>query len=107
MARSLYIGRFQPFHDGHRACIDALLAEGRGVLVAIRDTPTSSENPYTPTARWAMIRSAYPETERVQIILIPDIDEVAYGRTPGWSIREIKVSPEIAAISATEIRAGA
>ena len=43
---------------------------------------------------------------QLEVIVIPDIDEAVHGRTVGWGIREIKLSKEIEAISATAIRKG-
>ena len=47
---AVYIGRFQPFHYGHKAIIDELIAKGYYVLVLI-GTPssTSDRNPIPPS----------------------------------------------------------
>ena len=103
--RSLFIGRFQPFHAGHKALIDSVLAEGKDVLIAIRQTPWSETNPFSVQERWVMIREAYPDLERVYIIEIPDIAEVCYGREVGYAVREIRLAPDVEAISGTRIRA--
>ena len=104
MRYSLFIGRFAPLHDGHAAIIEKVLAEGKNVLVAIRDTPISSTDPFTYKERKAMFKKRFGN--RIKVIKIPDIEEICYGRKVGWGIREIKVDPEIEAISATKIRAG-
>ena len=44
---SLFIGRWQPLHDGHVALISQVLDEGKNVCVAVRDTEVSEKNPYT------------------------------------------------------------
>ncbi len=41
---------------------------------------------------------------RVEIIYIPDITEVCYGRKVGWGIRRIPLPEEIESISGTKIR---
>ena len=52
-ARALYIGRWQPFHDGHRYIIQQSLDNGVPVLIAVRDMLPDKENPFsaedTPT----------------------------------------------------------
>ena len=101
MAGSLFIGRYQPFHDGHKKLIQTVIDEGKNVIVAVRDTPTDKDNPYTAEHRVAMIRESFPD---VDVIVIPDIDEVCHGRKVGWKVREIKLDPETEKISATEIR---
>ena len=95
------IGKFQPFHEGHKKLIQTVLDEGKNVCVAIRDTGTDENNPYTSWEREKMIRDVFPQ---VRIIVIPDIEEIIYGRKVGWGIREIKLDAETEAISATKIR---
>ncbi len=101
MIYSLFIGRWQPFHEGHRKLIQKVLDEGRNVCVAIRDTEISEENPFTAEEREKMILRAFP---MVRVIVIPDIEEVVFGRKVGWGIREIKLDEDTESISATEIR---
>lgn len=83
-----------------------MLSGGKSVVIAIRDTELSSENPYTTAERWNMIQRALKQYgELVKIIVIPDIDEIRYGRNVGYRIREIRLSAEKQKISGTEIRA--
>lgn len=105
MIYSLFIGRWQPFHDGHKKLIQSVLDEGKNVLIAIRDTEVSEKNPYSVRERHDMIDKAFPDVSRVKIIAIPDIEEVCYGRDVGWGIREIRLDPETEEISGTKIRA--
>lgn len=98
---SLFIGRYQPLHEGHIALIRSVLNEGKNVCVALRDTPISDTDPYSVKERIEMFRKALPE---VRVIVIPDIEEVCYGRKVGWGIREIRLNDKIEAISGTEIR---
>jgi len=103
---SLFIGRWQvrELHEGHRKLIDTVLAEGKPVVIAVRDTKISEKNPYTTDERIRMIRKAYEGNEFVKVIAIPDISEVCYGRDVGWSIREIRLDSDTEAISATKVR---
>jgi len=100
--KSLMIGRFQPFHNGHRAMVEKLLEEGKEPLIAIRDTEFSEDNPFSAYERRRMIHNIFGDT--VETVVIPDIDEVVYGRKVGWGIREITLDKEIQTISATAIR---
>ena len=102
--KSLFIGRFQPFHDGHRALINSVLDEGKDVIIAIRDTPVSETDPYSVQARRAMIRDAFPDEHRVEIMEIGDIAEICYGRDVGYTFREIRLDAATEAISGTAIR---
>lgn len=101
---SLFLGRFQPFHNGHKTLIDVVLKEGKNVLIACRDTETNGDNPYSYAERVKMIRKVYPDKKRVKIIKIYDIEEICYGRKVGWGIRKIKLSKKLENISATSIR---
>ena len=102
--RSLFIGRWQPFHTGHQSLINSVLAEGKNVLICIRDTPKSETDPFSCATRRRMIRDYYPDVERVKIMVIPDIAEICYGREVGYGIREIRLDAETEAISGTKIR---
>jgi adenylyl-sulfate kinase len=102
--RALFIGRWQPFHNGHDYIIREKLEEGVPVLIAVRDTPIDEGNPFSVEDRMAMIREAY-EGEDVQVISIPDIESVNIGRNVGYAVNEYKVPEDIKGISATQIRA--
>ncbi|OGM21236.1 hypothetical protein A2714_05515 [Candidatus Woesebacteria bacterium RIFCSPHIGHO2_01_FULL_38_9] len=100
--KSLFIGRYQPFHKGHKALIDKVLKEGKKVVIALRNTPISEENPYTVKERAEMIKKVYGD--EVEIIVIPDIAEVCYGRKVGYKIRRVRLDKQTEEISATRIR---
>lgn len=107
MKYSFYIGRFQPLHDGHKAIIRGMLEEGKNVCVAIMNTDKSEKNPYGWWERVQMIKEAFGsqvESGRIKIEKIPAIDEVVYGRTVGYDIRQVHLSKELESISATKIR---
>jgi len=104
---SMVLGRFQPFHEGHEELIRSILNEGKNVFVAIRDTEVDKDNPYTYEIRRHMIFDVFmDEIASGQLVVekVPDIEEICYGRSVGWGIREIRLDPKTEAISATEIR---
>ena len=103
MKYSLLIGRWQPFHEGHRALVQSVIDEGKMPYIGIRDTETSEENPYSIEQRRAMIEQCFPG---VPTMVVPDIEEIVYGRKVGYAIREVKLHGDIEAISGTKIRAG-
>jgi len=98
---SLFIGRWQPLHDGHKALFDVVRKEGKNVLVGIRDTQIDENNPLSVSERIAMIQKELPDAN---ITVIPDIEEIVVGRKVGYNIREVKLDKDTEAISATEIR---
>ena len=104
---SLFIGRYQPFHDGHEALIRSVLKEGKNVCIALRDTAISENDPFSIAHRMGMIADRFAAElldGRVAVRVLPDIEEVCYGRKVGWGIREIRLAEDIEAISATAIR---
>lgn len=102
---SLFIGRWSPFHEGHQALIESVLSTGKPVVVAIRDTEPSTENPYSTSERWAKIQNAlHVWGNLVRIIVIPDIDEVCYGRDVGYGVRKIDLTDQLHEISGTKKR---
>jgi cytidyltransferase-like protein len=100
---SLFIGRWQPLHDGHLALIDRVRQEGRNIAIGVRDTQTDHNNPLTAHERLRTIQELVPDAK---VFIMPDIDEVVYGRQVGWDVREICLSEEVEAISSTKIREG-
>lgn len=104
MKKSLIIGRFQPFHAGHAYLVKDAYDRERLPVIAIRDTPYNRENPFSIYERRQMIHQRFGDF--IETVVIPDIDEVIYGRTPGWDLREVTPPSELIAISGTENRKG-
>ncbi|MFH1752642.1 MAG: adenylyltransferase/cytidyltransferase family protein, partial [Candidatus Omnitrophota bacterium] len=101
---ALYIGRWQPFHNGHKFIIDKAIKEGKDVCIAIRDTEISDKNPYNVEQRIEMIWRAYGD--KVKTIVMPDIESVNIGRKVGYDVIRYDVPKTIKKISATNIRKG-
>lgn len=98
---SLFIGRWQPLHQGHLALFDKMRQEGRQILIGIRNTGIDEQNPYSVQDRIEMIKKQVPDAE---VVVLPDIEAVCYGRKVGYEIKEIKLGEDLEQISATEIR---
>ena len=107
MKYSMFIGRWQPWHDGHRWLIDQRLNEGKNVLICVREVSKDDKNPYDPVEVKKNIEnvlSDYIKSKRIKVIVIPDIESVNYGRGVGYDIIEHIPPSEVGKISATEIR---
>ena len=107
MKYSLFIGRWQPWHDGHRWLIDQQLNKGKNVWLAIRDVPVDENNPYTPKQVLDNLTEELidlVQQGRVKISIIPDIESINYGRGVGYEIIEHIPPKKIKEISATKIR---
>tara|TARA_S200000501_G_scaffold336210_1_gene341421 strand:+ start:18638 stop:18967 length:330 start_codon:yes stop_codon:yes gene_type:complete len=103
----MFIGRWQPWHDGHRWLIDQRLNEGKNVLICVREVSKDDKNPYDPLEVKKNIEnvlSDYIKSKRIKVIVIPDIESVNYGRGVGYDIIEHIPPSEVGKISATEIR---
>ena len=46
---SMIVGRFQPFHEGHRWLVEECLKDDKNVLICIRDVKPDENNPFTAT----------------------------------------------------------
>lgn len=101
---ALFIGRWQPFHNGHKFLIDEAIAKSENVCVAIRNTEISEKNPYTVEQRIEMIKRVYGDA--VEIIVIPDIKSINIGRKVGYDVNRIDPPASIGKISGTNVRAG-
>ena len=107
MKYSLFIGRWQPWHDGHQWLIDQRLNEGKNVCIAIRDVEPDENQPWTAQQIKdnLKIRFFNEITEgKIQVIIIPDIESINYGRGVGYDIIEHVPPTDIKEISATKIR---
>jgi len=101
--RAMFIGRWQPLHKGHLWLVDQKLSEGKAILIAVRDIPPDEKNPFTTEDTVKMIKMAYKEQD-VEVVIIPDIESVNYGRGVGYEINEFKPPEDIGFVSATAIR---
>jgi nicotinamide mononucleotide adenylyltransferase len=105
----MFIGRWQPWHAGHRWLIDQRLNEGKNVLICVREVGMDENNPYDPLEVKKNVETKLADlvnTGRVKVIIIPDVESVNYGRGVGYDIIEHVPPNEIGKISATEIRKG-
>ena len=104
---SMLVGRFQPFHDGHKWLMKQCLDEGKNVLICIRDIEPDDKNPYTSQEVENRITGGLLDLiqeGRVKVIIIPDIESVNFGRGVGYDIIEHIPPQEVSDISATKIR---
>ena len=60
---AVFIGRFQPFHDGHKAVIEEALKQAENVCVVIgsANAPRTDRNPFSYQERAEIIRKEFPD----------------------------------------------
>ena len=104
----MFIGRWQPWHKGHRWLIDQRLNEGKNVWIAIRDVEPNENQPWTPQEVMENLENELSDLineGRIFISIIPDVESVNYGRGVGYEIIEHVPPESIKQVSATKIRA--
>ena len=104
---SLFIGRWQPWHDGHQWLIDQRLKEGKNVCIAIRDVETNENQPWQAEYIKGLLIDRFAQeikNGKIKVIIIPDIESVNYGRGVGYEIIEHVPPNKVKEISATKIR---
>lgn len=69
----VFIGRFQPFHFGHKAIVDAALEQAKEVIVVVGSSfaARNIRNPFTFEERKAMIKAVYPQ-DSVKVVPVCD-----------------------------------
>jgi cytidyltransferase-like protein len=103
---ALFIGRYQPFHDGHQRLIEEGLKRVGQVCIGVRDTHgIDTKNPLPFFAVKQRIEAALSAYDgRFVIVSLPNISNVFYGRDVGYNIERIVLDEAIEAISGTKMR---
>jgi len=83
----VFIGRFQPFHNGHKAVIDAALEQAKEVVVVVGSSfaARNIRNPFTFEERKAMIEACFTEPQHFTY-------EGAQGRVKTSRVKVVPVS---------------
>lgn len=70
----IFIGRFQPFHNGHQHIVEAALELTDKVIICVgsAEAPRTPRNPFNFSERYAMIHSTMKHDSRIEIIPIND-----------------------------------
>ena len=109
------LGRWQPWHDGHQALFKRCIAKTGQVIIQVRDVQGSSgvesqnDNPFNWEAVCKNIEDSlsndgFKRGNEYEIMLVPNIVNITYGRGVGYTIEEEIFDDTIESISATKIR---
>jgi nicotinamide-nucleotide adenylyltransferase len=91
MRRVFYVGRFQPYHNGHQTVIDLISGEADEIIIGIGSAQLShdSENPFTAGERVLMITRAL-KSLKIPFYVIP-IEDLK--RNALWVAHIISMTP--------------
>ena len=107
LSTALIIGRWQPWHKGHRELFKAALKRAEKVAIGVRATfETDGNNPFSfEEVKEFIENDLQDEYEgRFEIIDLPNITNVIYGRDVGYKVEKISFDKETENISATKVR---
>ena len=101
------LGRWQPWHDGHRALFERLLARTGQVVIQVRDVQGwQGSNPFEVAKVKSFIRRDLDPLYQGQyeIQVVPNIVHIGWGRGVGYTAGEETFDESVTDISATKIR---
>lgn len=101
------LGRWQPWHDGHRALFERLIAKTGQVAIQVRDVQGwQGSNPFEVAKVKSFIRRDLDPLYQGQyeIQVVPNIVHIGWGRGVGYTSGEETFDDAITDISATKIR---
>ena len=109
------LGRWQPWHEGHQALFKRCVNKTGQVIIQVRDVQGASggdgqdDNPFN----WDEVclniekglgQDGYKRGKEYEIMLVPNVTNITYGRGVGYVFEEESFDEEISSISATKIR---
>jgi hypothetical protein len=105
---TLLLGRYQPWHAGHRALFERAIAKTGQVCIMVRDCQGwQDSNPFDfEYVKSNIARDLDPLYQgQYMVQLVPNIVNITYGRDVGYKIEQESFDESITSISATKIRA--
>ena len=101
------LGRWQPWHDGHRALFERLIARTGQVVIQVRDVQGwQGSNPFEVERVKSFIKRDLDPVYQGQyeIQVVPNIVHIGWGRGVGYTSGEETFDEAVTDISATNIR---
>ena len=109
------LGRWQPWHEGHTQLFEKAFEKTEQVIIMVRDVQGvdagmgNDDNPFdferiSNDIAAKLFERGYVIGEDFEIILVPNIVDISYGRGVGYSFTEHDLGATIHNISATKIR---
>ena len=109
------LGRWQPWHIGHQELFKRCVKKTGQVIIQVRDVEGASggegqdDNPFSwedvcKNIESNLLKDGYKRGIEYEIMLVPNITNITYGRGVGYVFDEETFDEEISSISATKIR---
>lgn len=101
------LGRWQPWHDGHRALFERAIQKTGQVCIMIRDCQGwQGSNPFEiEKVKKFIRRDLDPHFQgKYEVVIVPNIVNITYGRDVGYKIEQETFDDQTHNISATKIR---
>ena len=109
------LGRWQPWHDGHQSLFKKCILKTGQVVIQVRDVQGASggegqeDNPFQwervcKNIEEKLLTDGFERGVHYEIMLVPNIVNISYGRGVGYTFEEEVFEEEIESISATKIR---
>ena len=109
------LGRWQPWHIGHQELFKRCVKKTGQVIIQVRDVEGASggegqdDNPFSwedvcKNIEFNLHKDGYKRGIEYEIMLVPNITNITYGRGVGYVFEEETFDEEISSISATKIR---
>ena len=109
------LGRWQPWHKGHQELFKRCIKKTGQVIIQVRDVEGASggqgqdDNPFCwedvcKNIEDNLLKDNYKRGVEYEIMLVPNITNITYGRGVGYVFEEEVFNEEISSISATKIR---
>ena len=109
------LGRWQPWHIGHQELFKRCVKKTGQVIIQVRDVEGASggegqdDNPFSwkevcKNIESNLLKDGYKRGIEYEIMLVPNITNITYGRGVGYVFEEETFDEEISSISATKIR---
>ena len=110
------LGRWQPWHQGHTLLFEKAIEITGQVIIMVRDVQGAdagmgnTDNPFdynkiSEDIAGILFQRGYIIGEDFEIMLVPNIVDISYGRGVGYSFTEHDLGERVHSISATKIRA--
>ena len=109
------LGRWQPWHQGHQELFKRCIAKTGQVIIQVRDVEGASggagqnDNPFSwkevcKSIEDGLKKDNYERGIDYEIMLVPNITNITYGRNVGYVFEEESFDVEISSISASILR---